>query len=136
MELRVDVELNLKIEEVTRQVIEASRLAMRDTVVEVWHDAVAQAPPTYKTPWTTGHNRRSIVGEVSGMGVVEAGADAEPEKSVDDSKIEGAVYSTSGYGGFLEVGTSRMPARPYFKPAVDKNFSAERFTEKVKGYLK
>ena len=54
---------------------------------------------------------------------------------VDDSQIEGAVYSTSGYGGYLEVGTSKMPAQPYIKPAMDKNFTVEKYGEKVKRYL-
>jgi len=34
-----------------------------------------------------------------------------------------------------EVGTSKMPARPYIKPATDKNFTAEKFARKVKGHL-
>jgi len=53
---------------------------------------------------------------------------------VDNSKIEGAVYSTSGYGGYLETGTSKMPARPYMKPALDANFP--KMPDKIKDKLK
>jgi len=62
-----------------------------------------------------------MTAEVSGMGTPYRGTDSEPERIVNDAKIEGAVYSTSGYGGFLEVGTYKMPARSYIKPAYDRH---------------
>ncbi len=129
MKMTSTIELNLKTEQATKQVIEANKLAMRDTVVEVTNDAVKGSP------WLTGNNRRSIVGEASGMGLVASGGMGKKEKLVDDTKIEGAVYSSSGYGGFLEAGTSKMPARPYIKPAMDKNFTVAKYGRKVKGHL-
>ena len=130
MKIEASVEFNLKDKEVIEAVEKAARLAMRDTVVDIWGDSIRGSPKK------TGHNMRSIAAEVSGEGVVRQGKDAETEKVVNDSKIEGAVYSTSGYGGFLETGTVKMAARPYMKPALDKSFTAEKFTEKVKGHLK
>jgi len=130
MNMNVSVALNLKVDEAVKEVTDASKMAMRDTTVEVVHDSVQLSP------WLTGNNRRSIVGEVSGMGGVASGGEGRAERMVDDSKIEGAVYSTSGYGGYLEVGTSRMAARSYIKPSLDKNFTEQKFGMKVKGYLK
>ena len=130
MNMSVDVKLNLKVDKATKEVTDASKMAMRDTTVEVTHDSVQLSP------WLTGNNRRSITGEVSGMGMVASGGEGRTERMVDDSKIEGAVYSTSGYGGFLETGTSKMAARPYIKPSLDKNFTEHKFGEKVKRYLK
>ena len=130
MKMESTVTVNIKDDEVIRQVTDASKMAMRDTTVEVVHDSVQLSP------WLTGNNRRSIVGEVSGMGGVASGGEGRTERMVDDSKIEGAVYSTSGYGGFLEVGTSRMAARSYIKPALDRNFTNEKFASKVKNHLK
>ena len=124
MNMKTTVRLNIRDTEVKKEVTEASKKAMRDTVVEVTRDAVRGSP------WLTGNNRRSIVGEASGMGMVAG--QGSSERLVDDSKIEGAVYSSSGYGGYLEVGTSRMPARPYIKPAMDKSFTADKFARKVK----
>jgi len=124
MNMKTTVRLNIRDTEVKKEVTEASKKAMRDTVVEVTRDAVRGSP------WDTGNNRRSIVGEASGMGMVAG--QGSSERLVDDSKIEGAVYSSSGYGGYLEVGTSRMPARPYIKPAMDKSFTADKFARKVK----
>jgi len=130
MNMNVSVALNLKVDEAIKDVTDASKMAMRDTTVEVVNDAVKLSP------WKTGNNRRSIVGEVSGMGAVASGGEGRGERMVDESKIEGGVYSTSGYGGFLETGTSKMPAQPYFKPSLDKNFTESKFGEKVKRYLK
>lgn len=122
MKIEVSVELNLKEKEVSEAAAKAARLAMRDTVVDIAHDAVRGSPVL------TGNNRRSIAYESSGF---QAG-----EGVIDQSKIEGAVYSTSGYGGFLETGTRKMAARPYFRPALDKNFSQDKFAENMRRYLK
>jgi len=129
MKINVTVELNLKMKEAAIKVAQATRKAMRDTVVEITRDAVKDSP------WLTGNNRRSMTGEVSGMGMVASGGEGKPERLVDDSKIEGAVYSTSGYGGYLETGTSRMPARPYIRPPAQRHFTAAKYAQKVKGYI-
>ena len=131
MNMSSSITLNLKVDEAIKQVAEANKLAMRDTVVAVLGDSIR--PPS---PWKTGNNRRSMVGEMSGMGVVASGGGGGAERMVDESKTEGAVYSTSGYGGFLEVGTSKMAARPYIKPSLDRNFTESKYAEKVKRYLR
>ena len=129
MNMNVDVKLNLKVDEAVKDVTDASKMAMRDTVVEVTNDSLQLSP------WLTGNNRRSIAGEVSGIGGVASGGEGRAERMVDDSQIEGAVYSTSGYGGFLETGTSKMIPRPYIKPSLDRNFTESKYAQKVKGYL-
>ena len=113
--ITIQSEVNLDVEGVKERVSQAVRLGLRDTIVAIHRDAVKMSPVL------TGHNRRSIASEVSGMGTVETGDDAEPQKVVDDSKDEAACYSTSGYGGYLETGTVSMSARPYFRPALDMN---------------
>ena len=96
MKLSAEIKLNLKIPEVLARAEEAVRLGLRDTIVAIHGDAIK--PPS---PVKTGHNRRSIASEVSGLGVVEQGEDAEPGRIVEEDKLEAATYSTSGYGGFL-----------------------------------
>ena len=134
MRLDIDFKVDLRTKEVGDAVFKASRLAMRDTVVDIAKQAIENSPVSATYPSIskvnrppTGDNKRSIKFEASGF---ETG-----EGVIDQSGIQGAVYSTSHYGGFLEVGTRYMIARPYMKPALDKNFSAERFAEKTKGYL-
>ncbi len=53
------------------------------------------------SPVLTGKNKRSITAEVSQVG----------------QGVRAVLFTQSGYGGFLEVGTGRMPARPYLWPA-------------------
>ncbi len=132
MKITADWKLNLKTKEVEKKVGKATQLGMRDTVVEIHGDAVKNAKSVKF--WKTGHNARSMASEVSGMtGTTSKGADAEPQRVVDDGKMEGAVYSTSGYGGYGETGTVKMAPRPYFKPALDKNI--KNLSKNIKAHL-
>jgi len=111
--------LNLKTKEVESLAHKAGHLGMRDTIVAMVRDII------HDSPVLSGHNRRSIVYDVGGK-VTQTGSPKAGEKPFVDwhpsvGTLEGAVYSTSGYGGYLEVGTSKMPARPYFKPALDRH---------------
>ena len=112
MRLSAGLRINVRTAEVMKRVNRATQLGLRDTIVAMHRDAVVDSP------FLTGHNRRSLASEVSGMGVV---AGTEQGRVVNDSKIEGALYSTSGYGGMLETGTIKMRARPYIKPALDRH---------------
>jgi HK97 gp10 family phage protein len=115
MKMNASVKLNLQLDEAKKKVEGAVRKGLRDTAVAIHGESMR------KSPKRTGNNMRSIAAEVSGMGTVADGGNASPERMVNDSKLEAAVYSTSGYGGYLETGTVRMAARPYFRPALDKH---------------
>ncbi len=154
MNMTVNVTTKLRTKEVMLAVKEAARLAMRDTVRDIHQDAL------HGSRIKTGNNRRSLAGEVSGMGLVISGGEGGAERIVNDASIEGAVYSTSGYGGILEVGspphiirvkTAKVltdgttffgkevhhpgtAARPYFKPALDKSFTEAKFGAAMKRY--
>jgi len=133
MKLSMKVTSNLKTKEAKSILNKAAKLAMRDTVVAIHGDSIKNAKSVKF--WETGHNARSIASEVSGMGVVKQGEDAKPERVVDDRKLEGAVYSTSGYGGYGETGTVKMAARPYMNPAKEKHFTPEKFAEKIRKHI-
>ena len=132
LKLKVKIITNLKTKEVQDKAKKATQLGLRDIVADIHGDTIRNAKAVGF--WDTGHNARSIVSEVSGMGIIKQGEDAEPERVVDDSKLEGAVYSTSGYGGFGETGTVKMAARPYFKPALDKNI--KNLPKNIKAHLR
>ncbi len=103
MRIKVDVVLNLKIKQVQNKIQKARNGALRSVVVDIANDAIKGSP------FQTGNNRRSIKFEVG------------PGGEVAKREGEGAIYSTSGYGGYLETGTVKMPAQPYLKPALDRN---------------
>jgi hypothetical protein len=75
----------------------------------------------------TGHNRRTIAVEVtafgaptlqtSGSGEISGVAKAAPDG------VSAALYTQSGYGGWLETGTRHMQGIPYIYPAVMKYMS-------------
>ena len=97
MKLKVDFEVNLKTKEVQDKVKKASEQGLKDVVIDIANTVIKEHP--WKTQ--TGTNARSIAYEVK--------------------ELEGSIYSTSGYGGYLETGTVNMPAFPYFRPALDKH---------------
>ena len=117
MKITADFKLNLKTKEVEDKVKKATQQAMKDTVVDIANDAIKGSP------YLTGNNARSIMYEVG------------PGGEVAQNEEEGAVYSTSGYGGILETGSVVMAPRPYFKPALDRHYTKEKFADKVKGHL-
>ena len=135
MIVTVDIKLNLKTREVNSRVAEALRQTLRDVVVEVARDAI------HESPVDTGNNRRSIFFGATGFPHKQASPAGRKEKDtwtgadesvLDESKFQAVVYSTSGYGGFLETGTSKMSARPYMKPAADRYFTEANVGTKMK----
>ncbi len=129
MKFTAKVDINMNVSQVVRLVEDASRKGLRDVTVRVTADAVDHSPIL------TGNNRRSIAAEVSGMGGTVAG-EGPSERVVDEALIQSAVYSTSGYGGYLEVGTQNTPARPYFGPARDKEFTESKLGNAIKRHIR
>ena len=115
MKLKVSMILNLKTKEVQNKVDKATNQGLKDVVTDIADDAIKGSPID------TGHNRRSIKFEVG------------PHGEIAKKELEGAIYSTSGYGGYLETGTVKMAARPYFKPALDKN--VKNLPKNIKAHL-
>ena len=109
MNIKVDMtEVQANLKKLSPKVISAAEKAMKDTVVLIASDSIKGSP------FLTGNNRRSIKYEVK--------------------KLTGSIFSTSGYGGFLETGTRFMAARPYFKPALDRNLP--KFMDRMRELLK
>ena len=109
MKVTVKLDLSgLRINEATKEVKEAARKGVVDTITDIAEQAVK------KSPYLTGNNANSIKYEVG------------PNQPEARDELSAAVYSTSGYGGFLETGTHnedgswRMPPRPYIRPAFEK----------------
>jgi hypothetical protein len=135
--MSITTKVSVNIPAVQKEAENASRLAMRDIVVLIANHAVHQSPVI------TGNNRRSIYFGVSGIPHQRASTEGrkpkdtwtDPDESVlEADKVQGAIYSTSGYGGYLETGTGRMRPQPYIKPGVDMYFTNSRFSEEMRKY--
>ena len=116
MKITTSWKLNLKTKEAQAKVKKATKQGLKDVVTDIANDAIKGSPVD------TGNNRRSIKYEVG------------PEGEVAKEELSGAIYSTSGYGGYLETGTVKMPAQPYFKPALDRNI--KKLPQGIKAELK
>ncbi len=89
---------------------------------------VAEAVRNHPYQTQTGTNDRSLGWCASpwgerNFGSVTTGAGATASSGAGFSKADRPtvlVASTSGYGGFLEVGTSKMRAYPYLGPALTR----------------
>lgn len=107
----------IKDEKLRRIAEESVKETIRDILVDMGQDAV------HDSPYKLGNNRRSIAMQVGNRGQGKGIETNETMPSVDIEPLQGALYSTSGYGGYLETGTSRMPARPYMNPARERHFT-------------
>jgi len=86
---------NLKTKEVENAVNNASKSTVKDVVVLIASDVKKGSPVL------TGHNRRSIRFKVESYGIL----------------TEGQVFSTSGYGGYLEL--YHREKAGYFRRALE-----------------
>ena len=103
MKISFNLITNLKTKEVIDAVEKAANEGLADTVAAIAGDAVKLAKKV------TSNNARSIKFEVG------------PGKEIAKSALEGAIYSTSGYGGYQETGlrNKKYTFKPYLKPALD-----------------
>lgn len=112
----LDSKWRLNVVNLKKPVTKATFEAVRDTFeIDIKAEAKKLSPVSEEWPSIpasrgekridTGHNRRSIDTEVK---EVPNGVTAE-------------LFTQSGYGGHLEIGTSRMPARPYLYPAFNRH---------------
>lgn len=108
------VKLNLRTAEAKAEMSEATF----ETVQEVFELDI-KAAAKEGTPVLTGTNKRSIDTEVTQY----------------PGGVQAQLFTQSGYGGFLEIGTRNMPARPYLQPAFDEGIATipEKLKEKLSG---
>lgn len=122
--------MNLRPQGVIDKVEAASRGALSDVIIMMANTVIKESPVKY------GHNRRSIVYRV-GPSKVALGKEQpytgkkEPDFTNFDpatGEDEAAVYSTSGYGGYLE-----LYRKPYFKLALDMHYG--KLASRIKARL-
>ena len=93
---------------VREKILKAGADSLKEVIVLIAHDSKKDSP------WLTGNNSRSI--------------------DYESKALTGSVFSTSGYGGYLETGTVKRDPRPYMKPALDQHIG--KLANNIKGHLK
>ena len=88
---------NLRVKAVEDAVNDASKATVKEVTILVARDVIAGSP------WLTGMNARSIRFKVESYGIL----------------TEGEVFSTSGYGGYLEL--YHKSKAGYFRRAMERH---------------
>lgn len=130
-----------------------TQIAKRNSPVG-WDSGTNRLPGGAQTPGPRGYkggtNQKSITaewstGEKSGViGEMGAGGAATWGEAIGniltrfglkgkDFSPKFRIYTQSGYGGWLELGTKRMAARPYIMPAFQE--AVQRFMQKLEHSL-
>lgn len=104
----LEIKLNLKTDEVLQKVLAATQGKQRDFVENITEVAKENSP------YITGHNRSTI--------------------TWDEEEGKFRVYTQSGYGAYLELGTSKQQAQPYIFPAYES--SKQQFLDELQGSVK
>ena len=130
MEFTMDVFTNIDTDAAKSKIMAAAKAALKDMIISVQEQAKINSPVSDMYPSIdksgrkpTGNNRKSIQSEMGPGG----------DSNLDE--MQGAVYSTSGYGGYLETGTAKMPARPYMYPAAIERITKAALEAKIKEKL-
>lgn len=122
--MREVVKLTLRTGEAKAEVKQAVFEATQELFeADIKSDAVRMSPVRApKGP----HNPRGIPGGTNRRSI-------DTDVNQTEEGVEASIYTQSGYGGYLEVGTRKMAARPYIGPAFDQNIAKlpERVKEKL-----
>ncbi len=90
----------------------------RDGVVEFVETAIIQMkkPPPTGSPFLIGNNRNSIAASGRIWGKREQIGTGNVQGSLKEGRFR--IFTQSGYGAYLELGTRRMKARVYIRTGV------------------
>jgi HK97 gp10 family phage protein len=119
--MKLDIEIedsNLKkaLEELAKRYPQATRQGMINTAFMIHEDA------TWNCPVDTGRLRSSLCVATKGE-VIKDNKPHSPEDVITPPKSEFEVYVGTRvfYAPYIEFGTRKMRARPYLRPAFQKN---------------
>ena len=108
-----------------RDAVDTAKDELGNHVQEIANTTVELAMDN--TPYERGTNRRSITADYirAGQSRVVHKGEMPADNTIDlfttgNAEFSIRIYTQSGYGGWLELGTKRMYARPYIIPAFTR----------------
>ena len=117
------IELKLKLGQAKQQVRQIAFEQLQETFeIDIKTQAVENSPVTAE-----GILRNQLLEAQHKLGGRPVGGTGTNRRSIDTEVVEGGrgpeakIFSQSGYGGYLEVGTSKMSAQPYVYPAFQQH---------------
>lgn len=99
------------LEDKPKQFKKVSQKIIKDTALQMTRDMNS------KVPVDTGNLRRTIGYEITDKGM--------------GCKVGANIHGNAEYASYVEYGTRKQKAQPYFNPAFDK--AEKEFKQKVKG---
>lgn len=135
MSVHAEIKYQYRIPEGKLQARAAILSAMQDLVEEEIVPMAKELSPVTEA----GYQKNLALKEEGKLGGRPVGGTGTNRRSIDSfvqDTPEGPlvqIFTTSGYGGYLEVGTSKMPAQPYLNPAFDAHIGElpQRVKEKI-----
>lgn len=104
--------------------VEELKRRIQNRLVEIAEIATEYAKED--SPWLTGNNRRSVTmdfydenGDVT-KSITEGDYHSDSSQEGNPGGLGFRIYTQSGYGGWLELGTKRMKPRPYIVTGFNK----------------
>lgn len=125
----IDISLHLNIDGVQKKVEWQTTKSFRQFLEKVVNDAKEDCPvrgshrsfhPRESKPRPRDERGRFLPTD-SSNGISGGTLRNSISYKLDIRLIEGMVFTQAGYGGYVEVGTKYMPARPYIITAFQKN---------------
>jgi hypothetical protein len=116
------IKLNLKTDAAKAEVQQAVFSGVQDVFdLDIKPEAVKRSP--VRAPKGS-HNPQGIPGGTNRRSI-------DTEVTQNGSKVSASLFTQSGYGGYLELGTYKMKAWPYLYPAFEmfKNTIPQRIRE-------
>ncbi len=141
MSIGADTQVKMNFRSKKVVLLEVSIPVLRKLILGA-QDIISEAVKNHPYTDQTGQNTRSLGWAASGLGKTGFGllSTGGGETSASNSgvlttstTVTVIVASSSGHGGFLEVGTRKMRAFPYIMPAYNKNKKA--IMDSLKGIL-
>ena len=108
---------NFKIDFDARAISAAMGEAAEDVLETIAEDVAARAADLSPVAPKFGGTNRQSIGVVGKNGMIR-GRQGAAEEPAPELQGQVAVVTTSGYGGYLEVGTRHMAPRHYIRQAV------------------
>lgn len=128
--MATQITLNLRIPQARVELNAALAESLQEVMATKIHPAAVEKSPVTEEGALINAAMGKHPPHILGTGTNRRTIDFTVEQTENGPQAK--LFTQSGYGGYLEVGTSKMRAQPYLYPAFIENVDAIPVTAKVK----